>query len=97
MSPDTVPITLGQHLSFPPNVRISVTSEETPDDARHKRWRETVLFGAALLMFCAIFLVSLWFAFLTASADTDTRKSAVGIVITLTGALAGFLGGRATR
>jgi len=47
-------ISVGQQLSFPPGVRISVTSEELPANAQHRRWR-------------------------------------------VTGALAGFLGGRATR
>ncbi len=74
-----------------------MTSEELPADAQHRRWRVTILFGAALMLFIATFIVSLWFAFLSHAPDAELRRSAVGILITLTGALAGFLGGRATR
>ena len=90
----------GPQISLPTGsagFRVSVVSDDDPDTARHKRWRETVLFGAALGMFAAAFVVSVWFAFLSAHPDGELRRSALGIVVTLIGALAGFLGGRASK
>ena len=95
---DVRPALLGPITGLPSGgYRIEITTEESIETARHKRWRDTVLFGTALAMFVAAFSVSLWFAFLAPAPDAETRKAAVGIVITLVGALGGFLGGRATK
>jgi hypothetical protein len=55
------------------------------------------LFFVSLPMFTVTFFVSLWLAFFSATDDTELRKAALGIFVTLAGALGGFLGGRATK
>jgi hypothetical protein len=87
----------GQRLLLPDNVRLDIKSEEHPGEASHRRWRETSLFGVSLGLFTVTFLVTGWFAFLAGAADADTRKAALGLFITLAGALVGFLGGRASK
>lgn len=87
----------GQRLLLPENVRLEIKSEEQPDDAAHRRWRETSLFLVSLGLFSISFLVTGWFAFLSRGTDTDTRKAALGIFITLAGTIVGFLGGRASK
>ncbi|KPF71430.1 hypothetical protein IP88_10840 [alpha proteobacterium AAP81b] len=87
----------GQQLLLPDNVRFDIKSEENAGEALHRRWRETSLFVVALGLFTLTFLVTGWFAFLAADTDADTRKAALGIFITLAGALIGFLGGRASK
>ena len=78
-------------------VRVEISTEESAELARHRRWRETGLFVVTLILFTAIFVVSLWFAFLAPSTDAERRQSAMAILVTLIGALGGFLGGRASK
>lgn len=94
---DPPPPRQGQRLVLPDNVRLDIKSEEQPGEAAHRRWRETSLFAVSLGLFTISFLVTGWFAFLSGSADTDTRKAALGIFVTLAGAMVGFLGGRASK
>ena len=84
-------------MIIPTSLRINVSSEDLVELARHRRWRETILFGAALVALFSTFGVSPWFAFLAADPDPDTRKAAIGILVSLVSALGGFLGGRAAK
>lgn len=77
--------------------RVDIQTQDSTELARHRRWRDTVLFGVSLGLFSTIFLVSMWIAFLTDRAEADARRAATGIVVTLIGALGGFLGGRGTK
>jgi hypothetical protein len=47
-------------------------------------------------MFGITFLVTGWLAFF-AAGDSELKKSALSIFVTLAGALGGFLGGRASK
>ena len=90
---------VGQQITLPggSGFKVWVVSEENPDDARHRRWQNTGVIIAALMMFTVTFFVTLWAAFFSAAVDAETRKAATGIFVTLAGALGGFLGGRATK
>ena len=96
---DKLPPQPGQQLILPggSGFKASVVSEENPEDARHRRWQQTGVIFAALFMFSVTFFVTMWFAFFAAASDAETKKAAVGIFVTLAGALGGFLGGRATK
>lgn len=87
----------GQKLVLPEGVQIAITTQESTEAAQHRRWRETALFAVSLLLFVLVFVTSLWFAFVSTQTDAESRKAAIGIVITLSGGLAGFLGGRAAK
>jgi mannose/cellobiose epimerase-like protein (N-acyl-D-glucosamine 2-epimerase family) len=89
----------GQRIILPDGggFKVSVVSEENPDDVRHRRWQQTGIIFAALAMFTVTFFVTQWVGFFAAGADAELKKAAIGIFITLAGALGGFLGGRATK
>jgi hypothetical protein len=88
---------LGKQLLLPGDgFKVSIVSDDDPDDARHRRWQQTGLFFAALFMFGITFLVTGWLAFF-AAGDSELKKSALSIFVTLAGALGGFLGGRASK
>ena len=91
------PPRIGQQILLPDGVRIDIRTEENPADARHRRWQQTGIIFASLLMFTITFFVTMWIAFFSAADDAETKKAAVGIFVTLAGALGGFLGGRATK
>jgi hypothetical protein len=95
----------GQRIILPDGggFKVSVVSEENPDDVRHRhrhrhrRWQQTGIIFAALAMFTVTFFVTQWVGFFAAGADAELKKAAIGIFITLAGALGGFLGGQATK
>jgi hypothetical protein len=89
----------GQQIILPSGAgfKVSVVTEENPDDARHRRWQQTGIIFAALTMFTVTFFVTMWVGFFSGSADAELKKAAIAIFVTLAGALGGFLGGRATK
>ena len=95
---EPAPPSIGPHVTLPlSQYRLEVSMQDSVEQARHRRWRDTALFGTALAMFVIVFFVSLWVAFLSDHADASAHTAATGIVVTLVGALAGFLGGRAAK
>jgi len=88
---------IGQQITLPDGVRVDIRTEENPDDARHRRWQQTGLFFASLTMFTTTFFVTMTLAFFATTTNAELQKAALGIFVTLAGALGGFLGGRATR
>jgi hypothetical protein len=88
----------GHTIIVPPGgARVDIVTDDDRADARHQRWRSDGLFFVSVALFASVFAVSLWTAFLSKTVDADTRKTATGILITLIGALGGFLGGRAAK
>ena len=92
------PGSLGEHVSLPlDRLKLEITTHESAELARHRRWRDTVLFGTALSLFVIVFVATLWIGLLSPTAPPATSTAATGILVTLIGALGGFLGGRAAK
>jgi hypothetical protein len=89
----------GQRVILPggSGFKVSVVSEENANDARHRRSQTMGIIFAALTMFTVTSFVTRWVAFFSATPDAAVKKAAIGIFVTLAGALGGFLDGRATK
>jgi hypothetical protein len=71
---------------------ISVKSQESPQDARHRRYKELLLLSVGLLGICVTGAFCLWIL-TSASASPDDKKWAQSTVA----ALIGYLTGKGTK
>lgn len=73
------------------------TSRLLREEARehHERWRESVLFGAILVVVLALILVTAWTAFFAGSITTERQALAGSTLSVLVSGAAGYLFGRA--
>ena len=77
-------------------VSISVTVPESDDDARHRRRKDLILFGAALAFVAVLAVVALWAAFLS-THDDKQREWGMGVLLLIVGGCVGYLTGKSAK
>lgn len=87
------PVDLSALASKSGPVDVSVSPQETPADAEHRRWKDKTLFVIGLGALCLLFVACLWvLAFGTQSPEE--KKVWGGVLTSLISGMIGYVIGR---
>ncbi len=76
------------------DVHVNISTRESEDDARVRRFKEVAGFILAVLVIVVALGASIYLMFFRPSASTDERKWALGTISAILGAVGGYLVGR---
>jgi hypothetical protein len=76
------------------DVHVNISTRESEDDARVRRFKEIAGFILAVLSVLVAIGTSVYLMFFYSAASADERKWALGTISTVLGAVGGYLLGR---
>jgi hypothetical protein len=74
-------------------VDVSVSPQETPDDANHRRWKDRVMFLASLGCLLALFLTCLY-VLVFGNQSPEEKKIWAGALVSLASGMVGYAIGK---
>ena len=74
-------------------VDVSVSPQETADDANHRRWKDKVMFLVSLMALVLLFVTCLG-VLVFGAQSTDEKKIWAGVLVSLTSGMIGYVIGK---